>query len=220
LTYRKVDLSEGQRRAMADLRREGVADVGSGTISATTASVRRIKLAQIASGAVYADGGETLQYDVDASPRVNELLDIIAQTSRGVLVFVSFRHSVAMLMDKLATLGFESITGDTPTTQRAATLRKLQNGEIKGIVAVAQTMSHGITATAADTTVWFSPPTAGAEVYIQANNRMNRPGQQHSMQIIHLYGSQLERDTYTSVQTAEGEQAAFLSGYHKFLKGD
>jgi SNF2 family DNA or RNA helicase len=219
-TYRKVELSAGQKRAMSELRSEGMADIGAGVVSAVTAAARRIKLLQIASGAVYDDTGTALQYDVDASPRIAELLEVIEGTDRGVLVLVSFRHTAAMLGDKLAPLGFKTITGDTPRAQRTETLAALQSGAIKGVVAVAQTMSHGITATAADTTVWFSPPIAGAETYIQANNRMDRPGQLFSMQIVHLYGSPLERDVYTAVQNAQGEQATFLAAYDRFLKGD
>ena len=219
-SYRKVDLSPGQRRAMSALKAEGMVDVGAGTVSAVTAAARRVKLLQIASGAVYDDTGAALQYDVDASPRVSELVEIIEEATRAVLVLVAFRHTAAMLGTKLAPLGFKTITGDTPRAQRTEYLAAMQAGTIKGIVAVAQTMSHGITATAADTTVWFSPPIAGAEVYIQANNRMDRPGQKHSMQIIHLYGSPLERDVYTSVQSAQSEQASFLAAYKKFLQGD
>lgn len=219
-SYRQVKLSPGQRRAMSALKAEGMADVGAGTVSGITASARRIKLLQIASGAVYDDSGAALQYDVDASPRVSELLEIIDEAAQAVLVLVSFRHTAAMLGAKLEPLGFKTITGDTPRALRTEYLAAMQAGTLKGIVAVAQTMSHGITATAADTTVWFSPPIAGAEVYIQANNRMDRPGQKHSMQIIHLYGSPLERDVYTSVESAQGEQTVFLAAYKKFLQGD
>ena len=219
-SHRYVELTALQKRAFDEMRKEGVADEQMGQrVSAVNAGVRRIKLLQIASGAVYADDGAALQFNVDASARVAEVIRIVEECSAGVLLFAPFRHTVSMLSAALKDYNFAEINGDVSPTRRQEIFQAFARGEYKGIVAVPSTMSHGITATAASTTVWFAPIDS-AEVYLQANARMDRPGQKNHMHIIHLYGTPFEQKVYAALADQKSSQQALLDTYQQFIRGD
>lgn len=59
--------------------------------------------------------------------------------------------------------------------------------------------AHGITLTAADTIIWYSPVTS-TEIYLQANARIDRKGQTNPMTIVHIHGSSIERKVYRALQ--------------------
>jgi SNF2 family DNA or RNA helicase len=63
-----------------------------------------------------------------------------------------------------------------------------------------QSASHGVTLTAADTVVFWSP-VMSVETYLQCVARIDRVGQKNSMTVIHLQGSEVEKRMYTMLQS-------------------
>ena len=57
----------------------------------------------------------------------------------------------------------------------------------------------GVTLTAADTVVFWSP-VMSVETYLQCIARIDRVGQKNKMTVIHLQGSEVERRMYTMLQ--------------------
>ena len=111
------------------------------------------------------------------------------------------------------------ITGDTSAKRRAEIFYSFQTeGEIDVILAVPRTMSHGVTATAASTIVWFGPVTSN-ETYQQACNRIDRPGQTQEMFIHHLYSSPVEQKLYKTLRERKVSQADLLNLYNDFIRG-
>ena len=62
-----------------------------------------------------------------------------------------------------------------------------------------QAASHGLTLTEADTIIWYAPVTS-VETYLQANARIDRPGQKNAMTIVHIKGSPVEERLYSMLQ--------------------
>jgi SNF2 family DNA or RNA helicase len=213
--YRHVPLSPQQRSYYEALRKEAAVTASGVTITAVHAAALATKLCQISSGCVYDENGAAFEFDV--TPRITELKRVIEEANAAVLVFVPFVHTLKMLEPHLLPLGFKSIYGDVKNRKEIVDL--LQAGKINGILAVPSTMSHGITATAASTIVWFAPFNK-AEVVQQANNRMDRPGQKNAMTIVHLFGSPAERKVYKAVHEQAEGQANMLELFASILKGD
>jgi len=84
------------------------------------------------------------------------------------------------------------------------------------IVAIPDVAAHGLTLTAASTTVWFTP-VASAEKFVQACNRTDRPGQKYPMQIVEFYGTDAEKVMYDRLDEREQHQKDVLSDYAEIV---
>jgi SNF2 family DNA or RNA helicase len=62
-----------------------------------------------------------------------------------------------------------------------------------------QAASHGVTLTAADTVVFWSP-VMSVETYLQCIARIDRVGQVNSMTVVHLQSTEAERRVYQMLQ--------------------
>jgi SNF2 family DNA or RNA helicase len=62
-----------------------------------------------------------------------------------------------------------------------------------------QSAAHGITLTAADTVVFWSP-VMSVETYLQCIGRIERVGQKNKMTVVHLQGSDVEKKMYAMLQ--------------------
>ena len=69
------------------------------TVTAATAAVNMNKLLQISSGAVYTDDNEVVEFDI--KHRYKVLREVIDESSKKVLIFVPFKHTIQLLADKL-----------------------------------------------------------------------------------------------------------------------
>ncbi len=94
----------------------------------------------------------------------------------------------------------EAIQGDVSARQRAEIFKCLQTvADPRVLVIQPQAASHGVTLTAADTVVFWSPVTS-VETYLQCIARVDRVGQKNKMTVIHLEGSEVERRMYSLLQ--------------------
>lgn len=169
-------------------------------ISAVNAAVQINKLLQIACGSIYTDTGEVIDFDV--SNRLNVVQEVIDECSNKVLVFVPFTHTIELLEKHLSKHGVscEVINGSVSVNKRSALVQQFQDHtHPKVLIIQPQAASHGLTLTAADTIIWYAP-CSSVETYLQANARIDRPGQVNPMTIVHITGSPIETKMYAHLR--------------------
>lgn len=195
-TTREVPLTVQQQKYYDLIKQSMVALAAGSEITAVNAAGLLNKLLQISQGAAYTTEREVIEFDI--SNRVNELLDVIEQTSHKVIVFVNFRHVLETLGQALAKAGVSSdcIHGGVPASQRGEIIKRFQTEDSpRVLLLIPAAAAHGITLTRADTVVWWGP-TSSAEMYIQGNARAHRAGQTNKVTVVRLQGSPVERRMY------------------------
>ena len=169
-------------------------------ISAVNAATSLNKLLQISGGAVYTDQGQTIEFDV--APRLAALKEVLDETLNKVVVFVGFLHTIEVVTKYLNSQGISSevIQGSVSARNRFETIERFQKQtDPRVLVVQPQSASHGITLTAADTVVFWSP-VMSVETYLQCIARIDRVGQKNNMTVVHLQGSEVERKMYRMLQ--------------------
>jgi SNF2 family DNA or RNA helicase len=197
---REVPLTAQQTKYYEALRKQMITVAAGSEITAVNAAAMLNKLLQVSQGAVYTDDGDVVEFDV--ANRVNELLDVIAQTDHKVLVFVPYRHTLEMVEAKVKAAGYTTATihGGIAAPRRADIIKQFQTEDDPRIlIMIPQATAHGITLTRADQVVWWGP-VSSTEIYLQANSRAHRAGQTNKVTITHLQGSPVERRLYTMLQ--------------------
>lgn len=193
---REAPLTPQQKMYYKTLKDLMVMDAAGEEVTAINAAVKLNKLLQISGGAVYSDNKEVIEFDV--SNRLNAVQEVIEESSHKVLVFVPFSHTIQLLKEHLtkSSIKAEIISGQVPVNQRNDIIKRFQEQQDpKVLIIQPQAASHGLTLTAADTIIWYAPVTS-VETYLQANARINRPGQKNAMTIVHIKGSEVETRMY------------------------
>jgi SNF2 family DNA or RNA helicase len=170
------------------------------TISTVNAAAALSRLLQLSGGAVYTDTGNVVEFDV--SPRLNVLSEVIDETSNKILIFVPYRHTLTLIKNYLNKEGVsnEIISGDVTASQRSAIFNNFQTMTNPRVLLIQpQAASHGVTLTAADTVIFWSP-VMSVETYLQCIARIDRVGQKNKMTVIHLQGSEVEKRMYAMLQ--------------------
>ena len=203
LTYmeREAPLTPQQQGFYKLLKKEMLIEAAGEEVSAVNAASQINKLLQISCGSVYTDTGEVVDFDV--SNRLSVVQEIVDECSNKVLIFVPFTHTIKLLNDFLTKHGVacEVINGEVSVNRRSDIVKQFQEQpDPKVLIIQPQAASHGLTLTAADTVVWYAPCTS-VETYLQANARIDRPGQKNPMTIIHIYGSAVETRLYSMLRS-------------------
>ena len=118
-TKRFVEMTGQQKKYYDTLRKRLVMEVAGEDVTAANAAIALNKLLQISAGAIYTDDGDTVQFDI--KNRYQVLKEVIDESSKKVLVFVPFKHTIDLLIDKLTSDGVTSeiIRGDVPASLNA-----------------------------------------------------------------------------------------------------
>jgi len=140
--------------------------------------------------------------EFDVSPRLNALMEVMEETEHKVIVFVPYRHTIELVSRHLNQFGItnEIINGDVSAKGRGDIIQRFQSTEFPRVLIIQpQSASHGVTLTAANTVVFWSP-VMSVETYLQCIARIDRVGQVNSMTVVHLQGSEVERKMYQMLQ--------------------
>jgi SNF2 family DNA or RNA helicase len=210
---RDAPMTPQQVKYYKKLKTDMLMEAAGEEISAVNAAVKLNKLLQIACGSVYTDTGEVV--DFDASNRLRAMTEVIDESSNKVLVFVPFTHTIKQIHDYLGKQSITSdvINGEVPVHKRTEIVKRFQEqADPKVLIIQPQAASHGLTLTAADTVVWYAPVTS-VETYLQANARIDRPGQKNAMTVVHIKGSPIEARLYALLRDNISNHAKIVELY-------
>ena len=219
MTYvkRAIELSRQQKKYYKELKNRLVMEAAGEEVTATNAAIAMNKLLQISAGAVYTDDGSTLEFDI--KNRYNVLKEVIDESSQKVLIFVPFKHTIDVLVEKLRADNYtaEVIRGDVPAAKRTEIFKRFQDTPDPNILVIQpQSAAHGVTLTAANTVVWWGP-TSSLETYAQANARVHRSGQRHPCTVIQLQGSAVEKHVYSLLDNRIDVHSKIIDLYKEIL---
>jgi len=217
-----VELSSEQSRVFNTLKKEAIADIEKGLVTAAHEGVLRSKLLQCCSGYVYGlDGdGKRVIHDLKPKHRLELLLDSINESQRGILIFSDFKSVIEKIEDflKKGEIECRKIHGEVTQNERHEIIKDFQDGKIKVLVLHPRTMAHGVTLTYADTVIWYGV-TSDNELYEQANARINRIGQDFKMRVLHFVSTPFEKLVLKKLRLKQSVQGSILEafGKQKFL---
>lgn len=210
ISVRDAEMSVEQTKAFKKLKNEACVAMEGGVIKAVNEAALRMKLIQIACGAVYDDLHQT--HHLDASPRLAILDEVIEECAEKVIVFAPLTNVLKMVKAHLDKKGHACalINGSVSKSQRDEIFDGFQKGATPRIlVADPGTMAHGLTLTAASTIAWYAA-TDKTELYLQANRRINRPGQTKHTNIVQIAASPIEREIYRRLDANGSMQGLIL----------
>lgn len=207
---RKVDLTDEQKKHYQQMLKHFTTEMqAEGTITAVNEAVKIQKLVQIACGVAYGDDGSNIQ--IDCSPRVNVVKEIIEEAGDKVIVFVPLTGTLHMLHKELSKhWSVEYVNGEVSAHKRNDIFYNFQEQkDPKVLIAHPATMSHGLTLTSASTIIWYGPITSN-EQYVQANGRIERIGKRHVSNVIHIESTDLEYKMYERLKNKQKLQGLLL----------
>lgn len=215
---RETELTPDQRRAFDEMMRRFKTEVAAeGTITAANAAIKLSKLLQICCGVAYGTEGEV---HIPAHPRLLLVRELIEESEGKVLVFVPLTAPLLWVADELRRIyGDDDVAvvhGDTSKHQRDEIFGAFQrSAQPHIIVANPGTLSHGLTLTAASTTIWYAPVHSN-ETYQQANGRTVRPGQRRTTVIVDIEATPTERMVYTALHNRQSMQTVLLDAIKEY----
>lgn len=196
---RECPLSPQQAKHYKEMEKQAFTEIAGQPVSAVNAGVLISKLLQASLAGLYDGTGKMI--DLDFSPRLKVLKEVIDECNEKVIIFVPFTMALNRFYDELKNdWTVEVVDGSVPSTKRNRIFKAFQEDtDPRIILAHPGTMAHGLTLTAATTIVWASPTTS-TETFLQANARISRPGQTKTANIVMLCGSNVERGVYQTLR--------------------
>lgn len=206
---REVPLTTEQKRLYKEMVSRLKTEFAGGQIKAANEAIKRNKLLQIVLGVAY--DGQGNEVVIPAVPRMEECLRVIEESASKTIVFVPLTGALNQLAEYLGQhYKVAVVQGATPKAQRDDIFYRFQStDDVDVLVAQPGCMAHGLSFTAASTTIWFGPIDS-ANIYQQANERTPRPGQKLQTHIVHLQGSPVERAMYAKLAKREDAQNILL----------
>jgi hypothetical protein len=207
---RAVALTEAQRNAMTQLKRDFVVQLGEGrSVSAINEAAVRTKFLQISMGAIYDQNHQW--HPIDAGPRKNELLSIVTDAPGKMLVFIPLTSVIRLVYGWLSGYKREIVNGEVSQSDRTRIFRDFQDNPLGTRILLCDpgSVAHGVNLFMARSVVWFGP-TDKTELYLQGNKRAHRPGQKFPVTVTRLVSNPLEREIFRRLETNESMQGALL----------
>lgn len=178
-------------------------------IRGDTAAVIAGKLLQMAGGAVYDDDGQVVPIHEAKLDALSELLE--ANEGENVLCFYNYQHEKQRILER-----FPQAVAFSGTEVEA-----WNDGRIPLLLCHPASTGHGLNLqSGGHITVWYGLNWS-LELYQQANARLSRPGQTHSVVIHHLVcRDTIDERVMAALQKKNEGQEALLKALKDYLGGE
>lgn len=187
----KVKLPENVMRAYKRLERDLILPLADSDIVASTAAVLSNKLLQFANGASYDENGTVIKVHEKKLDALEEIIE--TNEHKNIMVFYWFRFDFDMLKERFP---------NARELQTADDIRDWNAGRISLLLVHPASAGHGLNLQEGGSiAVWYSL-TWSLELYQQANKRLHRSGQQHTVVIHHLVAEKtIDEDVMSALES-------------------
>lgn len=212
---RYIQLDAKARRAYEEMEREKILELPEGVLDAGSAAVLSGKLLQLANGAIYHAEESVSEDRAVKTRRVVEIhdnkldgfMELLEELSgKPVLVFYNFQHDLDRIRRTLAKTGLAVRELKTP-----GDIADWNAGRIDVLLAHPASVAYGLNLQQGGcNVVWFGL-NWNLELYQQANARLHRQGQEHTVYVHHLLAAgTVDEDVMSALQRKADCQAALL----------
>lgn len=177
---RGFSLPSAAARLYRELEREFTAAVDDGTVTASNALVRLLRLQQITSGAVRDDDGLTREVHIEKAAALADVLEDLAPRE-PVVVFARFRQD----LDAIRCVAEADRRTVSELSGRQNDLKAWQDGATDVLAVQIQAGGVGVDLTRARYCVYYSLGFSLSD-YLQSRARTHRPGQTRNVVYLHL----------------------------------
>lgn len=212
---RHIKLDAKAKKAYDELERERILEMPEGVLDAGSAAVLSGKLLQLANGAIYHTTESVLDGRVIEKKEVVEVHDnkleafmelIEELNGKHALVFYNFQHDLDRMKRALSKTKLTVRELKTPED-----ISDWNTGKVDILMAHPASVAYGLNLQdGGNDVVWFGLNWS-LELYQQANARLHRQGQKHTVYIHHLVVSgSVDEDVMAALQKKGNCQAALL----------
>lgn len=208
-----VPMTSQQNKYYQQMKEHLLLTLSSTEVVAPNAAVLCGKLLQIASGSVYTEDRQVIDFDISTRYEAlkREVMDAVGKT----IVFVTYSHALGRLKEQLEQDGITVgvIDGSVPLNARTSVIKAFQQEANPQVLLLKpRSAAHGITLTKASTVVWWGPfPSIGT--YQQANDRAHRNGQVNPVRVVQLHSAPIETKFFKELSKGVGDHMDLLSLY-------
>lgn len=166
---------------------DAILETENNNIEIANSAVLTNKLTQLTSGAIYDnildvnDTEVTRHYDILHDEKMKALKDIVETSTSPILVFFWYKSELERMSKYI---DFEYL--DPHRKDFTDIVSRWNNGDISVLVAHPASAGHGLNLQEGGHTIVWMTPINSNEQYRQANKRIYRSGQKHTVSIIHL----------------------------------
>lgn len=202
-----VELSEKDMKLYRKLERDLLLPFEDGDVDAKNAAVLSNKLLQMASGAVYDEFGDVkLIHD----KKLDALEDLIeAANGKPVLVYYGFKHDEDRIKERF----------EVEEINTSEDIARWNDGKIQIALCHPASTGHGLNLQEGGCTIiWFSM-TWSLELYQQANARLYRQGQKHTVVIHHIIAKDtVDEKVIQALENKDTSQTALINAVKARIK--
>ena len=205
----EVILSAQTMHQYKRFKREKILEIcEDGVITASNAGVVTNKLLQFTAGAVYDEKHEVQQLHDTKLDALEDLVE--AANGNPVMVFYYFKHDEDRIRARFTGLNIRSIENQQDVQDWNA-------GKIDMLLVHPASVGHGLNLQeGGNTIIWYTLPNWNLELYLQANARLHRQGQKHTVMIYHLIAKgTVDEDMMRSLMEKDISQKALIEALKK-----